>query len=112
MPSSRNFDEPGDHAAVGDDVVLHGDDGNLVGGIAADGCHRRVGVSPCCLLNLRRVKVATTRPPRSGQATKDTAKKYSRAVRCGVHGAREKTRISPMCKAKPINAPCTNAAAV
>ena len=36
MSSRSSFVEPGDRAEVGDDVVFHGDHGNLVRGIVAD----------------------------------------------------------------------------
>jgi hypothetical protein len=51
MPNRRNrFIEPGDRAEVGDDVVFHGDHGNLVRGIVADRC-----LSP--LANVMRYRV-------------------------------------------------------
>ena len=36
MPCRSSSVEPGDRAEVGDDVVFHGDRGNLVRGIVAD----------------------------------------------------------------------------
>jgi hypothetical protein len=36
MSHSSSFVEPGDRAEVGDEVVFHGDHGNLVRGIVAD----------------------------------------------------------------------------
>jgi len=36
MSSRSSFVEPGDRAEVGDDVVFHGDHGNLVSAIVAD----------------------------------------------------------------------------
>jgi len=36
MPKRNSFVEPGDRAEVGDEVVFHGDHGNLVRGIVAD----------------------------------------------------------------------------
>jgi hypothetical protein len=36
MPTRRSFVEPGDRAEVGDEVVFHGDHGNLVRAIVAD----------------------------------------------------------------------------
>ena len=36
MPTRSSFVEPGDRAEVGDEVVFHGDHGNLVRGLVAD----------------------------------------------------------------------------
>jgi len=36
MSRRSSFFEPGDRAEVGDDVVFHGDHGNLVRGVVAD----------------------------------------------------------------------------
>jgi len=36
MPTRRSFVEPGDRAEVGDEVVFHGDHGNLVHGLVAE----------------------------------------------------------------------------
>jgi hypothetical protein len=36
MPTRRSFVEPGDRAEFGDEVVFHGDHGNLVRAIVAD----------------------------------------------------------------------------
>jgi hypothetical protein len=36
MPTGSSFVEPGDCAEVGDEVVFHGDHGNLVRAIVAD----------------------------------------------------------------------------
>jgi hypothetical protein len=36
MPTRRSFVKPGDLAEVGDEVVFHGDHGNLVRGLVAE----------------------------------------------------------------------------
>ena len=36
MPTRHSFVEPGDRAEVGDEVVFHGDHGNLVRALVAD----------------------------------------------------------------------------
>jgi hypothetical protein len=50
MSNRSSFVEPGDRAEIGDDVVFHGDHGNLVSAIVAD-----LAVSP--LSNVTRYRV-------------------------------------------------------
>jgi len=62
MPSRSSFVEPGDCAEVGDDVVFHGEYGNLVRGIVADR-----GVSPLSNITGFRLQWSKKNDDRAGR---------------------------------------------